>query len=127
MTARRKWTEARLQWVHEQWKTRNMADIAAELGMSRSGLRSAVNRAGITCPVPREVTLGRRRAFGSVDRAERDRRRRWYRMWRGLTVQGVPFDERVERMRAAGCTLTPRQLRVGWSCYQRTHLSDGRD
>jgi hypothetical protein len=125
VSARRKWTEARLQWVREQWKTRTLPEIAAELDIPLGTLKSACSAYGIRCPV--DNGKGRRRRYGPVSLRERAERRRWYRMWRGLRVRGMSTAEAMAELRAAGCTLSRRQIWDGWRHYRETHLSGGRD
>ena len=117
-----KWTSAELLQIEKRWKTETLREISDDLGVPLGTMRSLLHRHGIKCPV--KNAKARRRKFGPVTAAERDIRRKWYRMYHRMRMDDVPAQEAVYKLRRQGCNLTRHQLTCGWWHYKQALMNN---
>ena len=114
---RRRFTSADLIKIKKRWETETLQEIADSYEVPIGTLKSLLHRQQIKCPRPN--ARGSRRKFGPVTIEERDRNRRWYRMYHGLRTEGVSSKDAMAELRKAGCTLERHQITCGWWHYSK--------
>ncbi|MBT61202.1 MAG: hypothetical protein CMA63_06615 [Euryarchaeota archaeon] len=112
-----RFTSADLVKIKKRWETETLQEIADSYDTPIGTLKSLLHRQNIKCP--RSNAQGSRRKFGPVTIEERDRNRRWYRMYHGMRTEGVSSKDAMSALKADGCTLKRHQITCGWWHYSK--------